>query len=153
MKTGTAQQKITLAFINDKSLILDLICNDFVASGIEVFLRSENIKDGLYQLSALKIFPQVCVIDLDFYDRNVLVQLQELRMTFPTIKLIAHSDIDAEETVKSILKIGFAGYLLIGSDADDFKKSIEVVINGGRYFSMGVAEIAKEYFINNEITL
>lgn len=153
MKTGTAQQKNTLAFINDKSLILNLICNDFVASGIEVLFRSENIKDGLSQLSALKILPQVCVIDLDFYEKNTLTQLQELRTQYPTIKLIVHSDIDTEETVKSILKIGFAGYLLIGSDADDFKKAIEVVINSGRYFSMGVAEIAKEYFINNEITL
>ncbi|WP_444660044.1 DNA-binding response regulator [Flavobacterium columnare] len=153
MKTGTAQQKNTLAFINDKSPILDLTCNDLVASGIEVLFRSENIKDGLSQLSALKTLPQVCVIDLDFYDKNILTQLQELRTQYPTIKLIVHSDIDAEETVKSILKIGFAGYLLIGSDADDFKKAIEVVISGGRYFSMGVAEIAKEYFINNEITL
>lgn len=149
MKTGTAQQKKNLAFINDKSPILDLICNDLVASGIEVLFRSENIRDGLSKLSALKTLPQVCIIDIDFYDRNVLVQLQELRMTFPTIKLIAHSDTDAEETVKSILKIGFAGYLLIGSDADDFKKAIEVVISGGRYFSMGVAEIAKEYFSDN----
>ncbi len=36
MQTVTAQQKFTLAFINDKSPILDLICNDLIASGIEV---------------------------------------------------------------------------------------------------------------------
>lgn len=149
MKTGTAQQKNTLAFINDKSPILDLTCNDLVAPGIEVLFRSENIKDGLSQLSALKTLPQMCIIDLDFYDKNILAQLQEFKTQYPTIKLIAHSDIDDEETVKFILKIGFVGYLLIGSDADDFKKAIEVVINGGRYFSMGVAEIAKEYFSNN----
>lgn len=149
MKTGTAQQKNTLAFINDKSPILDLTYNNLVASGIEVLFRSENIKDGLSQLSALKTLPQVCIIDLNFYDKNILAQLQELRTQYPTIKLIAHSDIDEEETVKSILKIGFAGYLLIGSDADNFKKAIEVVVNGKRYFSMGVAEIAKEYFSDN----
>jgi hypothetical protein len=76
METGTTQQKITLAFINDKSPILDLICNDLVASGIEVLFRSENIEDGLSQLSALKELPKVCIIDLDFYDKNVLAQLQ-----------------------------------------------------------------------------
>lgn len=130
MKTGTAQQKNILAFINDKSPILDLTCNNLVASGIEVLFRSENIKDGLSQLSALKTLPQVCIIDLDFYDKNILAQLQELRTQYPTIKLIAHSDIDEEETVKSILKIGFAGYLLIGSDADDFKKAIDKAANG-----------------------
>lgn len=32
METGTPQQKITLALINDKSPILDLIYKDLVAS-------------------------------------------------------------------------------------------------------------------------
>ena len=149
METGTAQQKIILAFINDKSPILDLTYNNLVASGIVVLFRSENIKDGLSQLSTLKELPKVCLIDLDFYDKNVLKQLQELRTKYPALKLIAHSDIDEEKTIKIILAIGFSGYLLIGSDADDFKKAIETVINGGRYFSMGVAEIAQEYFGNN----
>ena len=126
METGTAQQRITLAFINDNSPILDLTCDNLVASGLEVLFRSENIEDGLSQLSALKELPKVCIIDLDFYNKNVLEQLQKLRTQYPTIKLIVHSDIDTEKTVKSLLEIGFAGYLLIGSDADDFRKAIEV---------------------------
>ena len=92
--------------------------------------RSENIEDGLSQLSALKDLPTVCIIDLNFYDKNVLKQLQELRAKYPALKLIAHSDIDEEKTIKIILAIGFSGYLLIGSDADDFKKAIESVSNG-----------------------
>ena len=126
METGTAQQRITLAFINDNSPILDLNCDNLVVSRLEVLFRSENIEDGLSQLSALKELPKVCIIDLDFYNKNVLEQLQKLRTQYPTIKLIAHSDIDTEKTVKSLLEIGFAGYLLIGSDADDFRKAIEV---------------------------
>jgi DNA-binding NarL/FixJ family response regulator len=149
METGTTQQKISLAFINDKSLILDLVCNELVASGIEVLFRSENIEDGLYQLSALKKPTKVCIIDVDFHDKKVLTQLQKLRIQYPTVKLIAHSDIDTEKVVKPLLEIGFVGYLLIGSDADDFKKAIDVVINGRRYFSLEIAEIAKEYFSNN----
>src|SRR5690606_30107851 len=114
-----------------------------------VLFRSENIEDGLSQLSALKTLPNVCIIDLDFYDKNVLAQLQKLRTQYPTIKLIAHSDIDAEKAVKPLLEIGFDSYLLIGSDAEDFRKAIETVSNGKRYFSVGVVEIAQEYFSNN----
>ena len=127
MKTGTSQQKITLAFINDKSPILDFICKDLIASGTEVLFRSESIEDGLSQLSSLNELPKICIIDLDFYDKNILSQLQKLRVLFPTIKLIAHSDVDTEKTIKALLKIGFAGYLLIGSDVEDFKKAIEGV--------------------------
>ena len=79
METGTKQQKITLAFINDKSPIVDIICNDLTKLGFEILHRSEQIKDGLSQLSSLKELPSVCIIDLDFYDKNVLAQLQELR--------------------------------------------------------------------------
>ena len=127
METGTAQQKIILAFINDKSPILDLICNELISSGREILFRSENIEDGLIKLSALNELPKICIIDLDFYDKNILSQLQKLRVLFPTIKLIAHSDVDTEKTIKALLKIGFAGYLLIGSDVEDFKKAIEGV--------------------------
>ncbi|MGJ1498307.1 DNA-binding response regulator [Sphingobacterium spiritivorum] len=148
MNTVNSLQEISIAFINDKSPIVDIIYNDLLNFGIDILFRSENIKDGLSQISALKKLPKVCFIDLDFYDRNVLAQLQELRTQYPTIKLIAFSDKDSEKAVKPLLEIGFAGYLLIGSDGDDFKKAIETVINGGRYFSMGVAEIAQEYFSN-----
>ena len=123
METGIAQQKITLAFINDKSPILDLICNDLIASGFEVLFRSENIQDGLSQLSSLKTPLQVCVIDLDFFDKDIIALLQELRTQYPTTKLIAHSDIDNEKVGKNLLDIGFSGYLLIGSDAEDFRKA------------------------------
>ncbi|MBB4801669.1 response regulator transcription factor [Flavobacterium aquidurense] len=122
-------QKITLAFIYDKSPILDLICNDLIVSGIEVLFRSENIKEGLSQLYALQAPPNICIIELDFYDKNVLVELQELRIKYPNIKLIAHSDIDNEKVGKTLLDIGFVGYLLIGSDADDFKKAIDKTVN------------------------
>ena len=148
MNTVNNPEKPRIAFINDKSPILDLTCNDLVASGTNVLFRSENIEDGLSQLSALKTLPNVCIIDLDFYDRNVLAQLRELKSKYPTIKLIAHSDIDTDETVKTLLGVGFESYLLIGSDADDLKKAIEGVCNGKRYFNVGVAEIAHEYFSN-----
>lgn len=149
METVNNLDQTSIAFINDKSPILDLTNNDLVASGINVLFRSENIEDGISQLSSLKTFPKVFIIDLDFHDMIVLTQLRELRTKYPNIKLIAYSDIDVDKTVKAVLEIGFESYLLIGSDTDDFKKAIEVIINGGRYFSVGIAKIAQEYFTDN----
>ncbi|MDV4129817.1 DNA-binding response regulator [Elizabethkingia anophelis] len=123
METGTAKQKITLAFINDKSPILDVICNELANSRVEILFRSENIESGSSQLSVLTVLPDVCIIDLDFYDKNILSQLQELKTQYPTIKLIAHSDIDDEKVGKALLDIGFTNYLLVGSDVDDFKRA------------------------------
>lgn len=69
---------------------------------------------------------------MDFYDQNVLAQLQKLRIKYPAIKLIAHSDIDNEKVGKSLLDIGFSSYLLLGSDVDDFKRVIETAMNEAR---------------------
>ena len=88
MKTGTVQETISLSFINDKSPVTDNICKDLAASGMEILSRSESIENGLSQLSSLNKIPKVCIIDLDFYDQNVLKQLQELRKEYPAIKLL-----------------------------------------------------------------
>lgn len=119
-----------IAFINDKSPIIDIIAKDLVASGIDVLSHSENLEDAILQLSVLKEFPEACIIDLDFYDKNVLVQLQKLKAQYPHIRLIAHSDIIDESVAKTLLEIGFESYLLVGSDADDFKKAIDKAVNG-----------------------
>ncbi|MBW3521747.1 MULTISPECIES: response regulator transcription factor [Flavobacteriales] len=130
METGTSQQKITFAFIDGKSPILDLIYNELIASGIEVLFKSENIEDGLKNLSNLKVLPKTCIIDLDFYDKNILEQLQKLSSEYPSIKLIAHSDIDDDKVYKVLLDIGFLSCLLVGSDVDDFKRAIDSIDNG-----------------------
>lgn len=148
METVKTPEQISIVFINDKSPIVDNICNDLTTLGIETLFRSEKLKNGLSQLSTLKELPKVCIIDLDFYDKNVLLQLQELKRKYPGIKLIAHSDNDSEKTVKSLLELGFDGYLLIGSDTDDFKKAIEGVCSNKKYFSVGVAKTVQEYFSN-----
>src|SRR5690606_30999257 len=125
METGTTHQKINLAFINDKSPILDFICNDLITSGFEVLFRSENIAEGVSKLASLTDIPNVCIFDLDFHDKNILSQLQKFRTNYPQIKSIAHSDIDNEKVGKTLLDIGFSSYLLIGSDVDNFRKAIK----------------------------
>ena len=129
MDTEKETKQISIAFINDKSPIVDAISKDLLTYGFEILFKLESIEDGIAQLSELKTLPQACIIDLDFYEKNILKQLQELRTKYPTIKLIAHSDIDDEKVGKYLLDIGFSSYLLIGNDAEYFRKVIEAVIN------------------------
>ena len=129
METDAHQKEISVAFINDISPVLDEICKSLATSGIKIVFRSEHIKDGLFQLSALKTLPKVCVIDLDFYSNEIIQQLIEIRTQYPSIKLIAYSDIDEENIVSSLVKLGFSSYLLVGSDTDDLKKAFKRIYN------------------------
>ena len=141
-----SMEQISIAFINDKSPIIDIICNDLVKSGIDILFCSENIESGLLQLSALEELPQVCIFDLDFSNNTILAQLRKLKLKYPTIKFIAHSDDDSEKTVITLLEIGFDSYLLIGIDKEDFLTAIEGVCDGKKYFSTGISKIARKYF-------
>jgi len=143
---STNKPKQSVAFINDKSPILDVICTELISSGTEILFRSESVEDGFNRLSILNPPPKVCVIDLDFYNKDILAQLHELKAKYPALKLIVHSDKDSEKAVKPLLEMGIESYLLIGSDVDDFKKAIEGAINGKRYFSVGVSKIASDFF-------
>lgn len=128
MDTGNNPHKNTIAFINDKSPLIEIACNDLTASGIEILFRSENIQDGLSQLSPLTELPKAIIIDLNFDDKNVLAQLRELKSKYPSIRLIGYGDSDdTDELVQALTEIGIKSYLPIGSDADDFKRAIEKV--------------------------
>lgn len=119
--------RITTAFINDKSPVMDLINEDFLSSGIDVVFRSNNIAEGNNQLSSLTTLPDICIVDLDFSDKNIIKQLRELRGQYPTLKLLAHSDIDNENIIKELSGLGFLKYVLIG---DDVKKAVDGLVNG-----------------------
>ncbi|MFD1772087.1 hypothetical protein [Sphingobacterium suaedae] len=77
--------RTTVAFINDKSPVMDLIHDDLVASRGDVVFRSDNITDGNSQLSSLRTLPDICIIDLDFHDKGIMKQLGELKFCFNTI--------------------------------------------------------------------
>ncbi|HWK58349.1 MAG TPA: hypothetical protein VNQ80_13480 [Parapedobacter sp.] len=118
--------RITAAFINDKSPVMDLIHDDLVSLGIEVVFRSYNITDGNNQFSTLKSLPTICIIDLDFSNKDIINQLQELKNQHPTLKLIAHSDMDDKKIIKELSELGFSKYVLIGND---MKKVINSILN------------------------
>src|SRR5699024_9954865 len=125
MESTKRPGRIRLAFITDKSPIIDIICNDLMASGLKILFRADNIDDGVAQLSTLQELPQVCIIDLDFHNGNILNQLRKLKTELPTIRLIAHTDIDDNETAKTLLGIGIGSCLLLGRDANNFINDIE----------------------------
>ena len=124
MDTDTKQDKVSIAFINDKSPIIDKICTDLLSAKFEILFQTENIENAISELEVIKKLPEICIIDLDLYDKSILKQLQKLRNLYPTIQLIAHSDIDDEKIAKDIIDIGFLSYFLLGTDIDDLKKAL-----------------------------
>lgn len=146
MEAGIAQTKNTIAFISDRSPVINVIVKNLSVSGYKILFHSESIGEGMAKLSGLKVLPDVCIIDLDFQDKIIMAQFRELKETQPEAKIIIHSVIDTEETVRTLLSLGTDGYLLVGSNTDDFQNAIRTVSNDKKYFSMGVIATVQKYF-------
>jgi DNA-binding NarL/FixJ family response regulator len=65
---------------------------------------------------------------------------------YPQINILAFSVNDEVQDVVKMLTCGAKGYMLKGADPEELKKAITVLNDGGRYFSAGVAEVAKEFY-------
>ena len=70
------------ALINDKALFWISSAKTLLLQ-VEILSRSENVDDGLLQLSALQEPPEVCIIDLDFNNENLLAQLMVFKIEVP----------------------------------------------------------------------
>src|SRR5690606_19668972 len=106
-----------------------LLHDDPVAWRGDAVCRAATDADGNTQLSALSALPHICIIDLDFPDKDTMKQIRELRIQYPKLKLLAHSDMDDEKIIKELSGLGFSKYVLIGND---MKKAIYGVVNGGQ---------------------
>src|SRR5690606_34292861 len=95
-------------------------------------------------------YPKFVLLILIFRIARYWHSSTNIRAKCPNLKLIAHSDDDSEQVVIPLLKIGFSGYLLIGSDTNHFKNAIEGICNGKKNFSVGILGIAREYFSNKK---
>lgn len=50
--------RITTAFINDRSPVMDLMHDDLVSSGVDIVFRSDNVVDGKNSTVSIKIVTQ-----------------------------------------------------------------------------------------------
>lgn len=135
--------KIKVAIVDDHSL---------VRSGLVKILREEiDIEvvaeaDGYSQLfSALKnTTPEIILLDISLRGLNGLEILKELKQTYPKIKVLILSMHPEDRFSVRAIKAGASGYLTKESAADELVNAIRQVYNGGKYLTMGVAEILME---------
>ena len=92
--------------------------------------------DGVAGLAlALRLCPDVLVVDLQMPGLNGLEVLRQVRVGTPTTRVIIFS-MHAEDTyVHEALEAGASGYVLKDADAVDLVHAIRMALRGGRYLS------------------
>ncbi|WP_051293351.1 response regulator [Olivibacter sitiensis] len=141
------EQIIKIAFIDDHDLLRKGIC-DFIRddNSFEIVFDAENGKAAMEKMAKSEVVPDVMIVDVNMPVMNGFDTTKALVEKYPQTNILAFSVNDEVQDVVKMLSCGAKGYMLKGADPEELKEAIKVMHGGGRYFSAGVCEIAKEYY-------
>ncbi|HMP83263.1 MAG TPA: response regulator transcription factor [Verrucomicrobiota bacterium] len=143
---ANAKRKIKVIVVDDHPV---------VRKGLGSCLSSKpNIKlvgeagDGEQALQLVKeLEPDVLLMDIDMPQKDGLAVTEELRKTFPKVKVLVLSTHSQRDYVLRIIRAGARGYVLKDTPPDELVKAIEAVDNGEAFFSPPVARIALNQYV------
>ncbi len=139
-------QPITLtkvALVDDHKLfrkgMLELI-NGF--SGYVVTLEAENGEDFMRKLFPENL-PAIVLLDISMPVMDGFETAQWLQEHHPSIKILALSMSNDEETVLRMLHAGVDGYVLKNADPSELRMALEALEVNGSYYASSINDILK----------
>jgi two-component system, NarL family, invasion response regulator UvrY len=128
--------KIKLALADDHNLFrkgVEELIGDF--DNMQVLYSVANGKELINLLSAAKVLPDVCILDINMPELNGFETAKQIKETWPDIKILAVSVYDSQFNILGMLRAGAGGYLLKDAQPDILRKAIETIYQKGFYHS------------------
>ena len=85
--------------------------------------------------------PNVLLLDINMPDFNILKEVPRLSSQHPALKILVITIYDNEEYIRSLVKMGVAGYLLKEESLDTYINAIYAIAGGGKFFSQRIVPI------------
>ncbi|MFN8441189.1 MAG: response regulator transcription factor [Caldilineaceae bacterium] len=99
----------------------------------QVVAEADNGENGLQVAS--QVHAELMILDLSMPRLNGLETIRRLKRQQPSCKILILSMYDDAEFVAKAIQNGVDGYLLKQSLEDELFEALEVIMEGGRYFS------------------
>ncbi|ARS35758.1 response regulator transcription factor [Pontibacter actiniarum] len=142
-----------VALVDDHRLfrkgLLELI-NGF--SDYTVTLEADNGKDLTHKLFPEKI-PDIVLLDISMPVMNGYETAAWLQAHHPSIKILALSMGQEEETILRMLRCGINGYLLKTADPSELRMALDALLVNGSYYAGSVSEVLKKDLQGERLTL
>jgi two-component system nitrate/nitrite response regulator NarL len=138
-------QPIGVLIADDHTLVRrGLVSLLSLVDGIEVVGEAS---DGRLAVDlALKLDPDVVLMDVSMPGLNGLEATRQLKKESPQIKVLVLSAHDNEEYVLQVMRSGANGYILKNSSAEELYAAIRAVYTGQAFFSPSVSRILLDSF-------
>lgn len=135
--------KIKLFIVDDHYMIIE---------GISSLMKNENnieivghAKDGESCMAFLqRMQPDVIFLDINLPDKSGIDICKDIKLLYPTIKIIALSTFNQNSYIQNMLDNGANGYLLKNASKEEMLEAIETVQKHKQYLAKEVAESIKE---------
>ena len=138
--------KPTVILADDHTMIAEAFRN-LIEPEYEVVAM---VSDGRALLeTALKLAPDVAVVDVGMPLLNGLSAAQQLKQKLRKVKIIYVTMNEDPDLAAEALRTGGSGYLLKSSAASELLKSIREVLRGGTYVTPIIARGIQESFIRS----
>ncbi len=129
-------EKIRLALADDHNLFrkgVEELIEDF--DNMEIVASVANGKELIDKLTAAKVLPDVCLLDINMPEMNGFETAKKIKELWPDIKILAVSVYDSEFNVLGMLRAGAGGYILKDTQPQVLRVAIESLHKNGFYHS------------------
>lgn len=106
-----------------------------------VLYLCKNGKELVTKLKTPKNVPKIVLMDVNMPIMNGIETTQFLKENYPSIKVIALSVEEEEDTIIKMLKAGAKGYLLKDVEKSILETALNEVINNGYYHTKDVSNL------------
>ncbi|WP_339793247.1 response regulator transcription factor [uncultured Imperialibacter sp.] len=130
--------------------------HEIVRNGIKILLESEGdlevvgeASDGQEALDECKSKqPDILIVDINMPKMNGIETIRQLKAYSPSTKALVLSMHEDEEYILQSVEMGATGYLLKGSNKQEFLKAIHTVQKGEKYFTGDISNILVQHYLN-----
>ncbi|WP_126974338.1 response regulator [Gynurincola endophyticus] len=95
--------------------------------------------------------PDVLLMDINLPDQKGTILCKKVKDKYPQVQILGLSTYDQQSIVRNMLNNGASGYLLKNASKEELLEAIEVVMAGGEYLCMEVAESLKQRMIEKPV--
>jgi len=130
-------KRIRVILIDDHPLVREGIRLALTAPGFQVVGEAATGADGFSE--AMRLTPDVAVMDISLPDESGLAVAAKLRQELPATRVLMLSVYHQAEYVLEAVRIGAHGYLLKDTLPADLREAIRTVAGGGTHFARALA--------------
>lgn len=137
---------LRLYLIEDEALLCDLFA-EYVKTipGIDYLGFSQDGSEAMRRCLELK--PDMVVVDIRMPEVNGLEILTLLHRKLPGCKIILFTGTVDNESLRLAIRYGADGYVEKTYGLEELKKAIQVVLDGGKHYSPGIAKLLRNFRI------